>query len=199
MRLAVGLISGRDWRPAFGLSLIALLDHATNKDSPFEEVHLCPRVNCSLPPSGRRIVVSDAYKRKCTHLLFIDDDMIFPRETANLLAAHGKPFVAANYQNRSLPRPTVLGLDRHLLLSKDKDGLEEVGRVGFGVVWLDLAVLADVPKPWFAAPYDPETERETGEDYFFCDQWRAAGHKIYVDHGLSNAVFHICEARLAVV
>src|SRR5512139_4338352 len=100
MRVAIGVLSARDWKPQFGISLTHLFAHIAGHDKT-EGVGLIPYLNCSLVPRGRRVVVEDALRDGYTHLLFVDDDMYFPPEIFDHLSKHDKPMVAVNYQTKS--------------------------------------------------------------------------------------------------
>lgn len=121
-----------------------------------------------------------------THILWLDTDMTFPKDTALRLLAHDKDIVAANYVSRTArPRPTAMAHGQ-CVYSHDAPGLETVDHVGMGVFLMKTSVVADLPRPRFW--YSTETETE---DVYFCRLLRAAGHAIWIDHDLSKQVGHI--------
>lgn len=121
-----------------------------------------------------------------THILWLDADMTFPRDTALRLLAHDKAIVAANYLTRVPPsRPTAVR-DGQFVSSRDAQGLEDVDHVGMGVFLMRTSVVAGLPRPRFA--YDGPT---ITEDVYFCRLLRKAGHDIYIDHDLSKNVGHV--------
>ncbi len=188
MKLAICVVSGRDWKPQFGAALLHLV-----KRNPNAAIHCS--WNASLLPKHRRLILTEAMDAGATHAVCLDDDMMFPSDTVELLAGHGLPFVAANYQSKK-GGPSAVGPDEKHIFSAGKTGIEEAARVGFGVVFLDLAYLSKVPMPWFGVPWVPSRNSEIGEDYVFCIQWREQGFPIYVDHDLSNKVAHVADHYL---
>jgi hypothetical protein len=52
-------------------------------------------------------------------------------------------------------------------------------------------MLKALPQPWFAEVYNVETGNTVGEDVYFCNLARAAGHKVYIDHDISKDVVHM--------
>ncbi len=49
---------------------------------------------------NRHLLVRDALADGCTHICFIDDDMVFPRDAVHKLARWRQPVVAVNYRKR---------------------------------------------------------------------------------------------------
>jgi hypothetical protein len=141
---------------------------------------------------GREEVLSEALRLGATHLLWLDTDMRFPRETASRLAQHDRPIVACNYVMRN---------DRQMFTAEragvtvetrpESTGLEAVDSVGFGVLLMRTDVALDLPRPWFAHGRNPETGADIGEDRMFCRAVRAAGYEIVIDHDLSREIGHI--------
>ena len=74
---------------------------------------------------------------------------------------------------------------------KGDTGLERVEAIGFGVCLTRADVLWDVGFPWFETRRDEKLGVNVGEDVDFCIKARAAGHDVFVDHGLSHEVRHI--------
>ena len=144
-----------------------------------------------------------------THLMWIDDDMLFPPEGALLLLKHNLPLVACNYIMRSLdnPRPIAQMLDRTVVTSLDKTGLGQVDLVGFGFMLVKAEVFKRIKFPWFGHRWfhkegAPITDFEPGklpnlldwrsefEDAWFCRRCRDAGIPIMIDHTLSPRIGH---------
>jgi hypothetical protein len=193
VKLAICVVSNRDHNADFTMSLINMLAWLSLGQHPFEWFTLQIKTGCSLLPAARQETFDDCYEKGATHALCLDDDMTFPPETAVRLAAHDKPFVACNSLRKN-PKSliyTARSLDSKMVRSKDRTGLEEVGRVGLAIALIDLRVLAKIEKPHFEIKWHTARQNYVGEDMYFCDKWRKAGNKIYVDHGLSNECGHI--------
>jgi hypothetical protein len=146
--------------------------------------------------AARRKLVEGAILGKFTHILFLDDDMVFPANAAERLARHDLSMVGANYANRKNGRPTAIGLTGEFVTSTDKTGVQEVNRTGFGCVMIDVAMISAMASPWFVIPWLSNIGTELSEDYFFCTRWRERGHKIYIDHDLSDEISHLAEVAL---
>ena len=150
----------------------------------------------SLLAKSRQELVSEAIAGGFSHLLFLDSDQTFPASVAHRLAGWHKPVVACNIPTKVLPStPTARnrGSDWYagdVVYSHGKRGLEEVWRVGTGVMLIDLAVMAKLPKPWFNMEYRAEHNDFVGEDWFFCERLEQAGVPLFVDHDLSLEVGH---------
>ena len=52
--------------------------------------------------------MAQAYKEKCTHILFSDDDMEYPPDTLQKLLAHDKDLIGTLYNIRRLPPAYVI-------------------------------------------------------------------------------------------
>lgn len=136
----------------------------------------------SLLPNQRTSLVKLAQEAHVSHVLFIDSDMRFPQDTIKRLLEHKLDIVGANCAQRGIKKTTT-GIS-----SKNKTGIEEVKKIGFGVTLIRMDVFIKTPTPWFATPFDGK--QFVGEDIFFCRKITEAGFKIFVDHDLSQEVKH---------
>lgn len=154
--------------------------------------------------TGRQELIDKALETGVTHILWLDTDMRFPPDSLVRLMNHNLPMVGINYLKRRLPPEFVaikaLGWNEgerseRLVTDEDATGLEEVDAVGFGMVMMQTAALADMPdpkeEPWFWFKWIPEKQMQVGEDVQFCRLFRESGQKIYVDHDLSKECGHI--------
>jgi len=131
-----------------------------------------------------------AYRRgTATHLLWLDDDMIFPHyvETkredgtstkvhlAQKLWAHKQPVVSAVYYKADDAKPIIMDEECTFLNTVPTTGLIRAGVVGFGCVLMDIKVLVDMKKRYqdelFQMPLipglpvlDEEGNRKVDED-----------------------------------
>ena len=150
----------------------------------------------SLLPKSRQELVEEALAAKCTHLLFIDSDQTFPGSLVHRLARHGKQVIGCNIATKCFPSdPTARNFNPDwyggdVVYSGGKRGVEQVWRIGCGVLLLDLEVFAQLPKPWFSIEYNQERKDFVGEDWYLCEKLQAAGIPIYVDHDVSREIGH---------
>src|SRR3990167_5756236 len=141
-------------------------------------------------PRARAVLVQHALDRQATHLLWLDSDMRFPKDTLLRLLAHDKPIVAANYPTRTAPiLPTALdGETREPIF--EHDGLVEAAFCGMGVMLTDIGVFLALTMPWFAVGYIRATDGYAVEDTFFCQRAREAKFAVWIDGALSEQVRH---------
>lgn len=186
MKIYIAIPSARDWKPQFGASLCGLVRAMAISEIDFT---INAMMGTSVLPKARQMAMEHAISEGFSHVLFLDDDMMFGADLFEDLMSNA-PIVAANYSNKSPQRnPQSHGLDGQPLSSVGKTGLEEAGWVGFGAILIDLSIMSNVPKPWFEMRWLPERDSFIGEDYFFCAQVRNAGHKVYINHDVK--VSHI--------
>lgn len=152
-------------------------------------------------PEARQIVVKEAASAGCSHILWIDSDMVFPADAANRLLNHHKAVVGCNYPRRTFPCiPTAYAKgtftnDRDgVVYSFGKTGLEEVSHLGMGLMLTDIDVfLHFVDPPWFVFEQHGKHGFKTrGEDVYFCRKFaEQTGLSVWCDHDLSQQVAHI--------
>jgi hypothetical protein len=155
----------------------------------------------TLLSSQRQDLARDAVKAKCTHTLWLDTDMRFPKNTISRLLAHDTDIVAANYAKRRSPTEPISAKLRddameeskvyRVYTEADSTGLEEVDYTGMGVMLVKSHVYEKMQEPWFAIPWNETVKDFMGEDVFFCRRARDSGFKTYIDHDLSKEIAHI--------
>lgn len=149
-------------------------------------------VGTSILPISRQLLVAQALDNDATHILFIDSDMTFPHDMVVRMLLHAVDAVAANCMSRRHPfRLTAQRDGNEVITSRESVGIEEVDRVGTGVMMLGMHVFKKIPLPWFEYEWMPELNIFRGEDYTFCQKLAANGFDLYVDHDLSKQVEHI--------
>jgi hypothetical protein len=106
------------------------------------------------------------------HILWIDSDMVFPKDTIQILMEHEQPIVAANCIQRSPPFRTNSRSFEYEQIYTDphSTGLQKVDLIGFGVCWTDTWVFQKIKKPWFPIDYNHATDLYNGEDYGFAQK-----------------------------
>src|SRR5690348_1014818 len=109
----------------------------------------------SILPQMRAQLVTQALEHGSTHVLFLDSDMRFPKDTVLRLLAHDAAIVGTNYPRRSHPAvPTAETAVREFLYTEpDSTGTADVLRMGFGCCLIRRDVFEAIPKPWFAIGY----------------------------------------------
>lgn len=136
-----------------------------------------------------------------SHLLFIDSDMRFPVSTVKRLLKADRPVMGANCRIRTANGTTARRLVNgvwQMVDSANSTGYEEVDVLGFGVTLINMKVFQKLERPWFAMPWDSQSNNYVGEDVYFSFKARDAGFGIWIDHDLSREIGHIGNVTLEI-
>ncbi len=159
----------------------------------------------SILPNMRNRMLKQAIEKGATHLLFLDSDQTFPRDLVHRLMKWNKQVVAANIVTKNMLdcNPTARQLKKApqdyagelVYTNQGDDHLEEVWRIGTGVMLLDLNLFKREKlknrKHFFPVEWKDEIDDYAGEDWGFCELLQEAGVKIHIDHGVSWDIGHI--------
>lgn len=146
------------------------------------------RISCDIV-SNRTWLVNEAIKRGATHLLFVDCDMLFPENALRQLLSHRKEIVGVEYNKREFP---LKGVYEPLTdISKSATELYKAKHVGLGLTLIDLSVFDNMKAGWFNFGRDSQGALAIGEDVWFCNSARDAGHDVWIDPTIKMA--HIGE------
>ena len=155
----------------------------------------------TLLSSQRQDLARDAVDAGCTHTLWLDSDMRFPKDALIRLLERDEPIICANYAKRRFPtepiavKKNVPGEDaekiNRVYTEEDSTGLVEVDYCGMGVMLIKAEVYKKMEFPWFAIPWVPAAEDYIGEDVWFCRRAAENGFKTMIDQDLSKEVHHI--------
>lgn len=188
MKLAVTVPCCRDWKVAFGSSMIGLV-RTLEKSGIVYDMNIMQ--GASVLPRARQLSVEWAKKIEATHLLCIDDDMNFTPAAVMSLLSRDLDIVACNYVGKGTGKPLTHGIDGEMLSSMDALGVQEVGWIGFGMILIKLDAIKDIPAPLFETRWMEDRKDFIGEDFYFCMKARGAGLKIHIDHDASQNIGHI--------
>lgn len=193
----ISIPSGPQWYAAFAMDVLQTYTDALTKPIPGVRIQgiTVRNIQGSTIWRQRTDLIRLAMESDCTHVLFVDTDQTFPATTLRRLLHHQKPVVACNVAVKQLPSiPTARNLvDGHakpVFTTPESKGLEQVWRIGTGIMLVDLSVMKKVQEPWFKVSWGGE-EEQYGEDWWFCHQLEQAGIPIYIDHDLSWEVGHL--------
>ncbi len=151
----------------------------------------------SLIADARNKLVARFLASGATDLLFIDSDLSWSPDDLVRLASYDVPFVAGVYQRKSRTK-VDFAVKFGATIGMDAQRLMEVERVGTGFMrlrrdCLEKMVAAHAPlrldNPLvpndanFYALFDTAIVdgQFIGEDFTFCDRWRAIGGKVLID------------------
>lgn len=193
-RTVVSYCSGAMVHSAFAIAMVEAVAHAAVNGLDVGWMN----IRTTTLEVGRIRQIVEARRRKCTHILMVDSDMVFPAHVLPALLRHRKQIVGCSYSQRISPRRlTHEGLDgsRDLTVS---DPLFEVKSLGLGCMLIDLSIFDRIPRPWFSVEFldelDPHgVEYCRSEDRKFCDKARSAGFDVWCDGPLSLQLEHLGE------
>lgn len=198
--LFIAIPSCRDWKAHFGMSLVGLLSDLHSRQQPHMVEAL---MGSSLLPAARQRAIERALDAQASHILMLDDDMVFtPRAFWSLAGWHSvlrdsaQPsppcLIAANYISKGPGgAPVAVDLKGERISSLDKPGIEKVGTIGLGFALLDLAALEKIALPWFEVSWVDDKGFHMGEDAYFCKLLAHSGIPVLVDHAASAHIGHV--------
>lgn len=135
---------------------------------------------------GRNIIAKYAQENGFDYIMWVDSDMILPKNTLVRLLSHDKDIVAGVYSYKVLGNKEVVAkrfqdetreeYDNLTIKEiKESSGLIEVDGFGFGCVLTKVSVFKEIPYPWFIYT------QEMGEDIFFCRKAQNEEYKLWLD------------------
>jgi choline kinase len=135
---------------------------------------------------NRNYLVYQALKNECTHLLFIDDDMVFPKDTLLRLLWQKKPIIGVVAPQKSFVNETTVVLEDGTVLTKENipKTLFKCQHVGTGIELIDVEVFKKLKQPWFDTITHPTGMTKVGEDAYFSQKACEAGYEIWCDPGI---------------
>ena len=197
----IAVPSGSHWLADFASNLIMAIVHFINTPLFGRKDHICQVANIkgSLLPNSRLEALNMAKKVKATHLLYLDTDHTFPPDLIHQLLMPNKDVIAANCVTKSIPSNTTARLynaedPRGTIVYSDEGAepnLQQVWRVGTGVMMLSKKAFGQLNHDCFAVEYKADRDSYQGEDWTLCERLEKAGVPIYVDHALSRQIGHL--------
>ena len=205
LRVMVGMPSTTQMHVRTALCLQALLQYCLiARVGAFKEqvVKLC-NVRGSILPNLRVDVVRTAKDWKATHVLWIDSDQTFPKDTLHRLIARDVDVVAANVATKQIPAKTTArrkpvndaepASGVPIFSDTDSPAMEKVWRVGTGIMLVRMKVYEATGLNVFGMPWREDWQKYQGEDWTMCEAIEKAGFDIWIDHRLSREVGHLGE------
>ncbi len=129
--------------------------------------------------SNREQVAEDFLKTDCTHLFFVDSDMLFQPEVLDKLIADDKDIVGAQYNRRVEKENDPVVMTRYNMPGDQMPPkVFKNYAVATGCLLIKREVFNKIPKPWF---FHGTEEAPKGEDIYFCDKATKAGIDLFID------------------
>jgi GT2 family glycosyltransferase len=144
--------------------------------------------------TNREKLAKQALDAGDTHLMFLDDDMVFEPQVLEVLLGRRQAIVATNYLIKTEPAEhfVAVSLDGQRVATREAStGLMPLSYSGFGVSLISTEVFKKVPQPWFLPDFNAETGDYTTEDNPFFRKARDAGFDVYLDQDASKLVSHV--------
>ena len=135
---------------------------------------------------ARNIIAKYAQEHKFDYIMWVDSDIIIPKDTLVKLLSHEKEIVSGVYSYKRLNGGEVVAKrfidkkkedyqDIKISEIKEASGLMQIDGMGFGCVLTKVSVFDKIPFPWFIYTQD------MGEDIFFCRKAMNEGYKLWLD------------------
>lgn len=182
----------------YAASLAAMIVHYLNEpifsdtEPESRDLALIMMIGSSIP-DNRDKLAQETLRQKCSHLLFIDDDMGFAPECLNIALGRQQPVVLGNYRMKVQPYPFLCRTpdnSSEIITSNESTGIEPTYFGGFGFALIEAQVLAALPQPRFLPYWSEEKKMYTTEDKPFFEACRDHGFQPCVDHEVSKRLYH---------
>ena len=135
---------------------------------------------------SRNLIVEHALKIGYDYILWVDSDMILPKDAFMKMLKHDKDIVSGVYSYKLLNNKYAVA---KRYKSKEDDEYEdiplseiratkdliEVDGIGFGCVLTKVEIFKNIKEPHFVYNVN------MGEDIHFCRMAQKAGYKVYLD------------------
>ena len=205
-KLFLGLPIYAQANPFFMQCLLAL-----QAQKPFPiEVRMCAGDGVARSRNG---LTADFLRSDCSHLLFIDTDLIFSMEQVARIVSHDLPIVGGLYPKKQEgPTEWVLNGCLEPGVKRDDRGLLRVRYIGTGFMCIRRDVFGHMARSYPQIAYTsdcgdrrPEydfwsmgvfeypdkTRRYLSEDWYFCQRWLDLGGQVFADtHTVLKHVGH---------
>lgn len=151
-------------------------------------------VESSVIHTNREQLAKRAIDAGMTHLMFLDDDMVFEPHILDMMLGRRQAVVCTNYLIKTEPAAdfVAVGLNgNRVKTTEGTTGLVPIAYSGFGVSLFEVEVFKRTPQPWFLPKFIPESNTYTTEDNPFYERVREAGFPVYLDQDASKLVSHL--------
>lgn len=197
IRLTVAIPTTGTVKMGFTYSLVGMFSFMASRGIPSlpeQTLDVTMDVNeSSSIHTNRELLVRRAIDTNRTHLLFVDDDMVFEPNCIDMLFRWRQPVVATNYAIKTSPISFVaVGLDgNRIATTQYSQGLVPVAYTGFGLSLFAIDVFRHIPQPWFQPEFCQAEGIYTTEDNPCYRKIRESGVPVYIDQEASRLVKHI--------
>lgn len=184
-KILIGIPTNRMIQPQMMMSLVEMIQDSKELDT---KVILADKGYTIA--ENRNYLGIQTLKGGYSHLMMIDDDMIFPPDTLKRMISHDKDFVGVLANSRTLPPMSMVTQfnqeeipieDRLLGRQEFPKELFKCKAVGGAVLLIKSDVFNKIGKPWFSNEVAENGLNKLGEDYWFCREVERAGIDMWID------------------
>jgi GT2 family glycosyltransferase len=168
VKIALGLPTNRGVKAKTVHSLMELVAHLQHE---YEIIVSTKGYNLA---ENRTYIAVQATNKGCTHLLLVDDDMIYEPDTVDKLLAHDKDIVGGLYKTK-YENPDWL------IEGEIKDSLFECNALGGGLLLIKTEVFRKIPPLWFGYTWHDNGMVKMSNDWYFCERARESGFSVWCD------------------
>jgi FkbM family methyltransferase len=136
----------------------------------------------------RNLIASWVVERGHDYLFFIDADIVVPTDALSKLLAHNVDIASGLYIQRTPETTTIelINLDGSRVVPNQLTGnLQEIGACGMGCCLIRREVLVDVGYPQFVYKSALDHKNTQPEDFYFCNQARQKGYRVWADTSIN--------------
>ncbi len=128
-----------------------------------------------------------------TDILFVDDDILLPKDAISVLCDTNESIVAANYVKKQYPIETtalqvrdINGIVHNQEIKAEQGNMTPVtvSQMGLGACLISVDVFKKLKEPWFEFKYNPDGSVFAGEDTILFQQAILAGYAPKIIPGL---------------
>ena len=181
-KVTIAVISNRQIKPKTTQSLLELIARGGY------DFHFALAEHGYTIAENRVVCAVQALNNKSDYMLFIDDDMVFPPETLDILIKQDKDIIGPAYRGRTIESKRTAALLEGGFVDLDETTEDkykktfECNAKGTGVLLIKMEIFKKMKRPWFDFIYDKKVGICTlGEDYFFCKKAKELGYKVWCD------------------
>ena len=171
-KIAIAIPTNRGFKPKCLDSILKMLAHTKEECVPIVATE---GFNTA---ENRTWLVAQASKQDCTHIFFLDDDMVYEPGTLDVLLKHDKDVIGATYANRR-GDGVVTGFREDVKESKSKPF--KVVALGGGCMLVNMKVFEKIGKPWFWYDVAKEGFVVMSNDWWFCGRAYDANIDVWVE------------------
>lgn len=182
IKICIGLPTNRGIKPKTAQSLLEMISQ-----SPYD-FHIVVSTKGYNTAENRNYITAQAMRANCTHLLLLDDDMIYEPDGLVKLVKSGKEIIGGAGKVRNLEQEdknmVVEYLDGQEKTDKEFSETQDIFKVnaiGGCLLLIDLSIIPKLKTPLFWYKVHDIGMVEMSNDWWFCERAREAGYDIWCD------------------